>query len=654
MRSTLTVIDNIFDRHAYSAYDAGQILTRAIDALGSEYTSEQLNNRIPLAAEDYSSKALIYNTKLNDKGDLACMVYDIFEIDDGSTGFALQTPTQETTDPVNCKRTITEPNAPTVTEIHQRPASAELTWTPATDGTPATEFQVQYKLATASSWTDHSTVSASTTLTVTISGLSNDQEYYFRVIAINSIGGSEASVVVKTTPRAQVFAPNAPTGLTATSLNATAVTLSWAEPADDGGAEVTDYKVEYKLATATNWNTFADGTSDTVSTTVTGLTEGQVYQFRVSATNVQATGAVSNIDIATPTAPAPVATVPNAPTGLTATAGDTTVLLSWTAPSTGDAPTGYTVQQSTDGTSFADSTTVTVTGTTATVTGLTNDQQYTFRVFATNAQGPSAAASNVATATPAAAQTNGGSTPTNTAPVIETITAQTFTVGTAVSVPINATDAEGDTIMYNVMLDPTPTTRPTISGNELTWPAPEAGTYDVTITARDGTTDGNTVSFTLTINRAPVLAPIGAQSGTVGELLTIPLSATDADGDRVTYTISPPLTGATPGNYVKLGTTTTATLTWTPTVADTYDVMIIARDGNIGGIDREPITITITDPAPTPVVYPPRVNFDAGDTVEIPMILDNDVLYESNFFGWFGQAVCRRLCSKCNPKQRYI
>jgi hypothetical protein len=79
-------------------------------------------------------------------------------------------------------------------------------------------------------------------------------------------------------------------------------------------------------------------------------------------------------------------TVPGAPTNVTATAGDTTATVSWTAPvSNGGSPiTSYTVVAS------PDDGTVTFTGATAaSVTGLTDGQQYTFTVVANNAQGPS-------------------------------------------------------------------------------------------------------------------------------------------------------------------------------------------------------------------------------------------------------------------------
>ena len=95
-------------------------------------------------------------------------------------------------------------------------------------------------------------------------------------------------------------------------------------------------------------------------------------------------------------------TVPGAPTGVTATAGNGSATVSWTAPSDngGSTITSYTV------TPFIGSTAqtpVTVTGsppaTSTTVTGLTNGTSYTFTVSATNAigTGPASPPSNAVT-----------------------------------------------------------------------------------------------------------------------------------------------------------------------------------------------------------------------------------------------------------------
>jgi hypothetical protein len=96
-------------------------------------------------------------------------------------------------------------------------------------------------------------------------------------------------------------------------------------------------------------------------------------------------------------------TVPSAPTGVTATAGDTTATVSWTAPSNGGSPiTSYTVTPYVGSTA---QTATTVTGsppaTTATIPGLTDGTSYTFAVTATNAvgTGPASSPSNAVTPT---------------------------------------------------------------------------------------------------------------------------------------------------------------------------------------------------------------------------------------------------------------
>jgi hypothetical protein len=95
------------------------------------------------------------------------------------------------------------------------------------------------------------------------------------------------------------------------------------------------------------------------------------------------------------------ATAPAAPTGVTAGAGDSSAIVSWTAPSDGGSPiTSYTVTPYIGSTA---QTAKTVSGsppaTSTTVTGLTNGTAYTFKVTATNAvgTGPASAASSAVT-----------------------------------------------------------------------------------------------------------------------------------------------------------------------------------------------------------------------------------------------------------------
>lgn len=92
---------------------------------------------------------------------------------------------------------------------------------------------------------------------------------------------------------------------------------------------------------------------------------------------------------------------PSAPTGLTATAGDGSVALSWTASS---GASSYTVLESTSSGGTYSSVASGITGTTYTVTGLTNGTTYYFEVEAVNGSGTSSP-SGSASATPSAATT---------------------------------------------------------------------------------------------------------------------------------------------------------------------------------------------------------------------------------------------------------
>jgi hypothetical protein len=95
-------------------------------------------------------------------------------------------------------------------------------------------------------------------------------------------------------------APSAPSAPTAAVGN-NQVTLSWTA-GSDGGAAISDYVIEYSTDNST-WTIFADGTSTSTSATVTGLTNGTLYYFRVKATNSVNTGAASSNATATPAVP---------------------------------------------------------------------------------------------------------------------------------------------------------------------------------------------------------------------------------------------------------------------------------------------------------------------------------------------------------------
>ena len=87
-------------------------------------------------------------------------------------------------------------------------------------------------------------------------------------------------------------APGQPTGLAASGSGPTTsgssasvtVSLTWTAPSSNGGAPLTDYLIEYRVAGG-SWQTFSQAASTATSATVTGLTGRSQVEFRVSADN---------------------------------------------------------------------------------------------------------------------------------------------------------------------------------------------------------------------------------------------------------------------------------------------------------------------------------------------------------------------------------
>ena len=93
-------------------------------------------------------------------------------------------------------------------------------------------------------------------------------------------------------------APDTPSGLAATPALAS-MGLSWNAPAS--GAKLKDYDIQYSSDSGVTWTLFGDGVSAASTTTVTGLTGGVSYMFRVRASNQFGVSGWSNTVTATPT-----------------------------------------------------------------------------------------------------------------------------------------------------------------------------------------------------------------------------------------------------------------------------------------------------------------------------------------------------------------
>jgi titin len=194
-----------------------------------------------------------------------------------------------------------------------------------------------------------------------------------------------------------LFAPGAPTSVTATAGN-TQVSLSWTAPTGViSQSPVNDYVVQFSSNSGSTWTMFGDGTSAATSTTVTGLTNGTAYVFRVAAVNGVGTGSYSSASSSvTPAAP-PVITIGTQPSNQTASSGAATFSVS--ASVTQSATLSYQWQRSTD----SGSTFTAISGATSSSLALTglvsgdNGNQYRVVVSATG--GATSVTSSAATLT---------------------------------------------------------------------------------------------------------------------------------------------------------------------------------------------------------------------------------------------------------------
>ena len=215
-------------------------------------------------------------------------------------------------------------------------------------------------------------------------------------------------------------APGAPTGATATPGDMSLL-ASWTAPASDGGSPITEYTV-----TADPGGNQCVADVATPSCTLLGLTNGTPYTFTVVATN-----AVGDSEPSAPSAPVTPRTItaPGAPTDVTATPGDMSLLASWTAPADdGGSPiTGYTATASpvvVDGggaatAAVAEPSCSTTGATSCTIEGLVNDQPYTVTVVASNDQGDSEPSAPSDPATPTATPVCGPEAPDGPFPDVD-------------------------------------------------------------------------------------------------------------------------------------------------------------------------------------------------------------------------------------------
>ena len=276
---------------------------------------------------------------------------------------------------------LTVPTAPSIGTATAGNAEATVTWgEPTNGGSDIISYTIT---STPQSLTK--TVTGATTVTTVFYNLTNGTSYTFKVFATNAIGNSPQSGSSNSvTP---IGAPSAPTGVSATAGN-TNVTVTWTG-ATSNGSTISGYRIESSQDQST-WTAVTALSGDT-SKSVSGLTNGTPYYFRIYTTSNAGDSVASSTVNATPY------TNPSVPRDISAIASNARVDLSWNVPATigGSAISSYNVTSPSGGTVG----TVNLTTRTVTITNLANGTSYTFYVTATNAQGATSSSGSV-TATP--------------------------------------------------------------------------------------------------------------------------------------------------------------------------------------------------------------------------------------------------------------
>jgi subtilase family serine protease len=223
--------------------------------------------------------------------------------------------------------------------------------------------------------------------TAAINGLQFGQHYVFAVAAVSSSGVSPMSA-----PVSLMTVPAAPAAVKVTAGASGVLNVTWT-----GSSGASAYQL-YEATTSKGEGatpTMTGLTGTTVS--ISNLNTGAQYFFTVTA--VDAGGASA------PSAQASGTVIPGVPTSLSATAGNASVSLSWSAAA---GATSYNVYRGTAaGGEGSTPVSTGITGTGATVSGLSNGQRYYFYVTGVDAGG-SSAASNEANAEPIAPSGGGG------------------------------------------------------------------------------------------------------------------------------------------------------------------------------------------------------------------------------------------------------
>uniref|UniRef100_A0A915Q578 non-specific serine/threonine protein kinase n=1 Tax=Setaria digitata TaxID=48799 RepID=A0A915Q578_9BILA len=189
--------------------------------------------------------------------------------------------------------------------------SVTLRWRPPEDdgGSELTGYRIEYQEAGSSNWMR--VIEAVGGTTYTVRALDPGKQYRFRVRAENLIGLSEPLVGASVDAKDPFDPPGPPSTPEITRYDRNQISLSWNPPHNDGGSPVLCYVIEKFEKGGNDWTPVKMRPIKDTKATVTGLIEGETYQFRVRAVNLAGEGEPSGNS--EPTICRPFITPPDAP-----------------------------------------------------------------------------------------------------------------------------------------------------------------------------------------------------------------------------------------------------------------------------------------------------------------------------------------------------
>jgi len=184
----------------------------------------------------------------------------------------------------------------------------------------------------------------------------------------------------------------------------------------------------------------------------------------------------------------------------------------------------------------------------------------------------------------------------NTPPSFDAIPAKTVNENQELKFTVNATDLDGDPIVYSALNLPSGAAFNPVT-KEFSWKPnyTQAGTYSVTFQAHDGNSP-STIAVSITVvdvNTVPTIAAISDKSINEGQTLTFDVNASDAEGDVLTYSATNMPTGA-------LFEPALRKFTWKPssTQAGEYNVTFSVSDGKLNASITVKINVIDANTAP--------------------------------------------------------